>query len=86
MGQIKIQESTIQLTNGKTGKVAVLIYSGEDDPVIELDRAVSEYVRGALHYQFIDMDMENPWIRVILWGINDINQVDFDSSVHKLKP
>ena len=44
MGQIKIQESTIDLKNGSKGKIAVLMYVGDDDPVTKLDSAVSKYV------------------------------------------
>lgn len=81
---VKIQESTIELTNGRKGKVAVFIYIGEDDPVTKLDWAVSEYVDHQEYNEFIDINMDNPWVRVILSGINEMNQVDFDPSIHKL--
>jgi hypothetical protein len=85
MGQVKIQESSIDLTHGRKGQVAVLIYAGEDDPVAKLDWAVSEYVGHVGHNQFIDINMDNPWVRVIISGINEMNQEDFDPSKHKLK-
>ena len=86
MGQIKFQESTIDLTHGRKGQVAILMYAGDGDPVATLDLAVSEYVGNVGHNQFVDINMDNPWIRVIISGINDMTQEDFDPSKHKLKP
>ncbi|MEI6815299.1 MAG: hypothetical protein WCL14_01715 [Bacteroidota bacterium] len=85
MGQIKIQESTIDLKNGSKGKIAVLMYVGDDDPVTKLDSAVSKYVGHTGYHEFIDINMDNPWIRVVLSDIDEMNQVDFDPSIHKLK-
>ncbi len=86
MGQIKIQESKIDLTHGRTGQIGILIYVGDGDPVEMLDWAVSEYVGNEGHNQFIDINMDNPWTRVIISGINEMNQEDFDPTKHKLKP
>lgn len=85
MGKIKIQESTINLTQGRTAKIAVLIYVGEEDPVVALDKARDEYVGLESYNEFIDYNMDNPWYRVIISEINEMNQVDFDPLVHKLK-
>ena len=86
MGKIKIQESSIELTQGRTGKIAVLQYVGDDDPIAKLDWAESEYVGSNRYMEFIDVNNDNPWIRVIISDINEMNQVDFDPSIHKLKP
>ena len=85
MGQIKIQESSIDLTFERKGQIAILMYAGEEDPVQKLDTAVSEYVGNVGHNQFIDINMDNPWVRVIISGINDMKQEDFDPTKHKLK-
>jgi hypothetical protein len=85
MAEIKIQESSIDLTYGRKGQVAVLIYAGESDPVAKLDKAVSEYVGYVGHNQFIDINMDNPWVRVIISGVNAMDQEDFDPVKHKLK-
>lgn len=85
MGKVKIQESKIDLTHGRKGKVAVLIYHGEEDPVSKLDLAVHQYVGNVGYNEFIDINMDNPWVRVILSGINEMEQVDFDPTIHKLK-
>jgi hypothetical protein len=85
MSKVKIQESNIDLTNDRKGKVAILIYRGEEDPVSKLDTAVHQYVGNESHHEFIDINMDNPWVRVILSGINEMEQVDFDPTIHKLK-
>ncbi len=85
MGQIKIQESIIELTQGRKGKMAVFIYAGDEDPVDRLDWAVSVYVEQNGHYQFIDINMDNPWVRVVLSDINNMNQENFDPAKHRLK-
>lgn len=84
MGQIKIQESEITLTHGRTGKIAVITYLGEEDPVAILDQAVSTYVANKGYNEFIDINMDNPWTRVVMSGINEMNQMDFDPNTHRL--
>jgi hypothetical protein len=84
MRNVKIQESEIDLTNGQKGQVAILIYVGGEDPVADLEWAVSEYVGNVGHIQFIDINMDNPWMRVIISGINNMKQEDFDPKTHKL--
>ena len=85
MGNIKIQESKLQLTNGRIGKIAVLIYVGDKDPILELDNAVSQYVGNELHSQYIDINMDNPWYRIIIDGINEMEQVNYDPKIHGIK-
>jgi hypothetical protein len=86
MRNVKIQESTIDLTLGRKGQVAVLIYVGTDDPVATLDWAVSEYVGTVGYNEYIDINMDNPWTRVIISKINDMKQDDFDPTIHRLRP
>lgn len=85
MGQIKIEESEINLTHNRKGKVAILMHSGDGDPVNELDLAVHQYVGNELHMQFVDINMDNPWVRVIISGINEMEQENFDPTKHGLK-
>lgn len=84
MEEVKIQESTIELRNGQKGKIAILIYVGDDDPIPKLDWAVSEYVESIPYSEFIDINNDNPWVRVILSDINNMTQENFDPSFHKL--
>jgi len=85
MEKVIIQESSIELTRGRKGQIAILGYVGSEDPVAKLDMAVSQYVGNIGHNQFIDINMDNPWTRVIISGINDMKQEDFDPTIHKLK-
>jgi len=85
MGKVTIQESTIDLTFGRKGKIAVFMYVGEDDPVAILDNAVSQYVGHEGYSEFIDINMDNPWVRVVMSGVNEMNQVPFNPAIHKLK-
>jgi hypothetical protein len=85
MEKVIIQESSIELTHGRKGQIAVLMYVGDNDPVAKLNWAVSEYVGNVLHNQFVDINMDNPWVRVIMTGINEMEQVDFNPLKHKLK-
>jgi len=85
MEKVIIQESSIELTHGRTGQIAVLMYVGENDPVAKLNSVVSEYVGNVGHNQFVDINMDNPWVRVIITGINEMKQEDFNPLKHKLK-
>ncbi len=66
MRQVKIQESTIQLEDGNKGTVAVFVYEGEANPMVELEKAVLKYVGNNDFNQFIDINMDNPWVRVVI--------------------
>ena len=78
MDKVKFQESPIKLTHDGQGKIGILTYEGEDDPVAELDAAVSAYVKDKEHIELVDINIDNPWLRVIATGINEMEQRDFD--------
>ena len=62
-------------TANKKVKIGILLYKGSGDPVKHLNEAVFHYVGnvGNVGYnEFIDANMDNPWVRVIIKGINDI--------------
>jgi hypothetical protein len=65
-------------------QVGILIYIGSGDPVRYLNEAVHLYVRNEGFNEFIDANMDNPWIRVIIKGINDMAQVRFNPKIHHL--
>ncbi len=72
----------------KTGnskvKVGILLYTGSGDPVKYLNEAVDLYVQNEGYNEFIDANMDNPWVRVIIKGINNMDQVEFNPLVHHL--
>jgi len=65
-------------------KIGILMYVGSGDPVRHLNEAVHLYVRNEGYNEFIDANMDNPWIRVIIKGINDIEQQPFNPDKHHL--
>ena len=73
----------VETTNKKV-KVGILIYTGVGDPVKNLNEAVSQYVGLVGYNEFIDANMDNPWVRVIIKGINDVDQIPFDPKIHHL--
>jgi hypothetical protein len=83
---LKINEAEYDLPTGTKGKIAVFIYSGDSDPSKILDNAIREYVERNGFHELIDSHLDNPWMRVILSDINDMNQNDFDPEIHKMKP
>lgn len=71
-------------TINKKIKIGILVYIGSGDPVKHLNEAVHLYVRNEGYNEFIDANMDNPWTRVIIKGINDMEQVQFDPQKHHL--
>ena len=71
-------------TSDNKVRIGILMYVGSGDPVRLLNEAVSLYVRDKGYNEFIDANMDNPWIRVIIKGINNMNQEPFDPAKHHL--
>jgi archaellum component FlaG (FlaF/FlaG flagellin family) len=65
-------------------RIGILMYVGSGDPVRKLNEAVSLYVKNEGYNEFIDANMDNPWIRVIIKGINDMEQQPFNPEIHHL--
>ncbi len=72
-----------EINTGK-GKVGIFIYSGHGDPVKHLNYAVSQYVRHEGYNEFIDANMDNPWVRVIIAGLSNIDPSKFNPQIHHL--
>jgi hypothetical protein len=49
----------------------------KENPTAFMNNAVSEYVQSNGHNQFIEIHMDNPWLRIIIKDINDIPFDDF---------
>jgi hypothetical protein len=73
----------VETTNKKV-KVGILIYTGSGDPVKHLNEAVGLYVHNEGYNEFIDANMDNPWVRIIVKGINDVEPIEFDPKIHQL--
>ncbi len=73
--KVKIFEQ--DLTSG--GKLAILI-GGMDsvEPKNDMDKVVSKYVDGNTYNDFVDYHLDNPWVRVVIQGMNELNYEEKD--------
>ncbi len=60
---VEINES--ELDNG-TKHIGLLTYIGDGDPVHHLDIAVKDFVKSRKYSEFVDINMDNPWMRVVI--------------------
>lgn len=83
---LSINESEYPLGNGKMGKIAVFLYSGAHNPQKMLNIAVTNYLKDTNTHicELIDVDQNNPWMRVIISNVNDMSQESFDSNKHHI--
>lgn len=47
---------------------------GCGNPKLYMDTAVGEYVHQTMYNEFVEIFLDNPWVRVIIFGINNINE------------
>ncbi len=82
MKDVKITE-----VKSGSGKIAIFSYTGPDDPVCILDEAIGLYTRGSNYTEFIDISMDNPWVRVIISNVDDVMEgsVDFNDIVRDIR-
>lgn len=83
MEDIEIYEQILYDTdspnqNKEVGKIAILRGGiGVSNPKAFMDNAVSKYVARELYNQFVEIHLDNPWVRVIIKGINDVQYKKF---------
>ena len=66
-----------ELPNG--GTLAILRGGlKNENPVVYMDCVVSDYVKGKLYNEFIEEYLDNPWVRVIITGINELPYYDYE--------
>ena len=82
MGKVTFTETMVDSDSGNPGKMVVFKYAGTEDPVLKLDEVVSKYVGDAPYTEFVDVHMDNPWVRVIIIGMNEMKQKEFNPQVH----
>lgn len=75
---VTIQEGWIDFRNGRSGKMAVFFYTGGDDPMGPLDLAVYQYCENTGRVELVDINMDNPRMRVVVSDINAMKQRKFD--------
>ena len=81
---LTINQTTYDLPSGLKGVIAVLMYVGNSDPKKVLDFAVDQYVGNEGCNELIDAHLDNPWMRVVISDINNMNQEIFDPELHKM--
>jgi hypothetical protein len=85
MENVRINHSKFKLKGGGYGAIAILMYSGTGDPKIALDSAVRKITADGVNYfELIDANLDNPWTRVVISGINEMKQEDLDPAKHLL--
>ena len=84
MAEIEIFEQALCNSDGngnsiEVGKVAILRGGiGAMNPKAFMDKAVSEYVKYNTFNQFVEIHLDNPWVRVIVKGINEVKYEPFN--------
>jgi hypothetical protein len=81
---IKISENTVNLTQGRKGKITILFFTGTGDPKTALNIAVSQYVQNKPHNQFVEIHSDNDYVRVVVSNINEMIYEDFIPHKHLL--
>ena len=79
MNKVEFFEQELTKDNKKVGKVA--IFRGglnTDNPTAILDSAVSKYVGNDGYNEFVEIFLDNPWVRVVVIGINELEYKKFE--------
>ncbi|MES2386752.1 MAG: hypothetical protein V4543_02020 [Bacteroidota bacterium] len=78
--KVTIAENELKNNEGKViGKVAVFIGGlGMSNPKAILDNAVAKYVQDVPYYQYISSGLDNPWLRVIMYGVDAMDFKEFN--------
>ena len=76
---VQIKEFPVE--NG--GRITIL-RGGLNKPKSYMDNVVREYVGHVMHNQFIEIFLDNPYVRVIVTGINSFDYQVFDTDIYHL--
>jgi hypothetical protein len=64
--------------NKVVGKVAILRGGlNSENPTAIMNNAVSKYVGTKGHNQFVEIHLDNPWVRIVIGGINEVDYDEF---------
>jgi hypothetical protein len=66
----KYTEGDIEYEYTKLGSNTLIgiSYRGEGDPVIEMDEFMRDKFSNKYYTEYVDMNMDNPWVRIIVIG------------------
>lgn len=81
MNDVQIYEQELfNHDNDNVGKLAILRGGlKSDNPTALMNSAVSEYVESKDYNEFVEIHLDNPWVRVIVSGINELDYEQFSS-------
>lgn len=75
-----------QKLDGGKGTISILCGGlNANNPKSFMDEVVSQYVKGEMYNEFIEIFLDNPYVRVIITGINEIEFKEFNEKTHLLK-
>lgn len=79
MSDTEIHQTLLIDSNGKNiGKMTILRGGlDSENPIAYMNNAVRKYVGTNLYNEFVEIQMDNPWIRVIISGICDLEYDEF---------
>ncbi|MDX9694160.1 MAG: hypothetical protein RBT49_00050 [Bacteroidales bacterium] len=79
MSKIEIFEQDLTKDGKSVGKVVILRGGlNTDNPTPILNDAVSKYVGRKGYNEFVEIHLDNPWVRVVIGGINEIEFKPFE--------
>ncbi len=74
-----------QKLDGGEGTISILCGGfNANNPKLFMDEVVSQYVKGEMYNEFIEIFLDNPYVRVIITGINEINFEKYKKDIHTL--
>lgn len=75
---IEIFEQVLKNNDEEIGKIAILRGGlNTENPSAIMDEAVSRYVDTKEYNEFVEIFLDNPWVRVIVKGINELEYKTF---------
>jgi len=65
--------------SNEIGRIAIIRGGvGASNPKAILDKVVSEYVDHEAYNQFVEIHLDNPWIRVVIKGMDKLQYEPFN--------
>lgn len=78
MNKVEIFEQELKNGDKTVGKVAILRGGlNTDNPTAIMNDAVSTYVGTNGYNEFVEVFLDNPWVRVVVSGINELDYKEF---------
>lgn len=80
MSKTEIFEQELKKGDVTVGKVAILRGGlNTDNPNPIMNDVVSKYVGSTGYNEFVEIHLDNPWVRVVISGINELEYKNFEN-------